>query len=216
MFKVQADGRLAAMGDILTNKAPRKFAIHPFGTYAYFHDRHKDNRILSYIIKYDGKLEAKKETPLAGKTDGAINIHPSGKLLFVSEWYKGTVSVYSINSEGEIKLKTELKNTPNISAIDFSPNGKFVYLISKYTNKLLTYKTNEKGEYVFLSEFATGLKPVDLKVHPTGKVIYISNSGSNDISVFTVNNEGSVTEKPKIKTGNNPLSLSIGRLKKIN
>ena len=135
---------------------PRHFAFHPNGKWAY-----TNGELLMTVTGFD--FDAKKGTLTSFQTIGTVpegidfkglstaevQVHKSGKFLYVSNRGHDTIAVYSIDPENGKLTFVERENiqgeTPRNFGIDNS--GQFLFAAGQKSNTIAVFKINqETGE----------------------------------------------------------------------
>jgi len=96
-----------------------------------------------------------------GAFPGLIAVDPNGKFLFVPNTTDSTVSEYTIESNGELKLapKSPFATGKNPSACAIDPTGKFLYVLNVSAGgSIAGYSIGSTGALTKIpgSPFATG------------------------------------------------------------
>jgi 6-phosphogluconolactonase (cycloisomerase 2 family) len=124
-----------------------------------------------------------------------VAIDSTGTYLYSANCRDGTVSGYTINSNGSLSAITGSPfqfqggaptNIP--SAVAIYPAGGYLYVTDSTANTVTAYSYNLAGA---LTEVGTpqpvGTSPTGVAIDPTGSFLYVANSGNGTVSTFTIN-----------------------------
>lgn len=147
----------------------------------------------------------------------AMAISPSGNLLFVADPTQGTVSGFSVNSQGVLTPVTGSPfsmgagATPVFLTID--PSGRFLYVADPAHNSVLGFSIQSNSlAPIAGSPFVAGSQPVGLTLAPQGALLYVANQGSNNVSGFVIDaNSGAlapVSGSPFASGGQGPSAVA--------
>jgi 6-phosphogluconolactonase (cycloisomerase 2 family) len=141
-------------------------------------------------------------TPIAGSpfkltaTAQFMTVSPTAGLLFLSNGAAGTISVFSIASNGSIsQVGSAFTAGTNIAGTTIDAKGQFLYAADSASNKVASFSIASSGALspVAGSPFAAGTQPVAVAVDPTGTRLFTANQGSNNVSAYTVSS-GALTQ----------------------
>lgn len=104
-FKVQADGTLAALGDVSANlSTPQDITISPDGKVAYVPDW-DNNFVAQYAVGAMGLLvPLSPATAAVGDGPVSVAVSPDGKKAYVANLRENTVAVFDVNSDGTLNV----------------------------------------------------------------------------------------------------------------
>jgi 6-phosphogluconolactonase len=145
-----------------------------------------------------------------------ITVSPTAGFLYLSNGSAGTISVFSIASNGAL---TEITGSPfpgaagaNIAGTTIDAKGQFLYAADSANNAVAAFSIAASGGLapVAGSPFAAGTQPVAIAVDSTGTLLYSANSGSNDVSAFKVSSGvlTAVTGSPFATAGSGVIDAS--------
>lgn len=142
---------------------PRHMVFHPNGRFVYCVE--EMGGMVSAYAYNNGKLSRIQRLPSYSKTaaehsSADIHISPDGSFLYASNRIENTISIFSIERAGTLKLvghQPTFGETPRNFAID--PSGNFVLVANQTSNNLIVFKRDR----------ATGL------LTRTGKEIRVPN-----------------------------------------
>lgn len=207
---------------------PTAVVLDPAGSFAYVIVR--ENAVLSgsvtgiaaYQVASDGKLSSVGTTPVTNPV--ALAIDSAGKLLFVASGTEGTVSVFSIASNGSLaavgkptSLPAEpggqapnalaLAVTSTVYPIQFAPCSGFtppttenLYVADAVNYVLLNYSVSASGALTLAPTASTvgvptGTVPSGVAVDPCNRFVYVSNAiPNNSVSAYTICQAASVAQ----------------------
>jgi 6-phosphogluconolactonase len=246
-YSIGAGGVLSAGSDSAkTGSAPMGMAIDPAGKFLFVANQGSFNlaqagaepgSISVFSISGTGLTPVagspfKTEVPgdVNGSGPVAVVVSASGKFLYVSNNYTGTVTGFTIGSSGAL---TQFPTPPYIvgtapAGIAIIPSGAFLYVAnsSPVSNNISAFaicdlvvtscvnpnKPDGTLTPVVGSPFAAGLGPVAIAADPSFKFLYVVNKQSNDISEYTYGSGNGVLSplsSPIISTGHTPTSMVI-------
>jgi 6-phosphogluconolactonase len=170
--------------------------------------------IASYQIASDGKLTSVGTTVVTNPV--ALAIDSAGKFLFVAQGSEGTISVFSIGSNGSLSevgkptslpaqpggrtpSASALAVTPTIYPIQFSPCSGFtapatenLYVADIVNYVLLNYSVSSTGSLTLVptattTGVPTGTVPSGVAVDPCNRFVYVSDAiPNNSVSAYTI------------------------------
>ena len=129
-------------------------------------------------------------TPPLADTAPGMAITPNGSLLFVGDPALSSISVFSINSSGDLSAAAgspvNISTAPAGMTVD--PSGRFLYVADKANNRVLGFSIQSNGALSALSgsPFAAGTQPVSLATDARGVFLYVANQGSNNVSAYLI------------------------------
>lgn len=229
-----------------TGPSPMGMAIDPAGKFLFVANQGSFNlsqagaepgSISVFSISGTG-LTPVKGSPFKTEVPGDINgsgpvavvVSASGKFLYVSNTYTGTVTGFTIGSSGAL---TQFPTPPYLVGtapvgLAIVPSGAFLYIAnsSPVSNSISAFSICDKvvtscadpnspdGTLtpVTGSPFPAGLGPVAIAADPSYKFLYVLNKQSNEISEYTYGSGSGVLSplsSPNISTGHTPTSLVV-------
>ena len=206
---------------------PTQVVLNPAGTFAYVIVQQNavlnpsESGIAAYQVASDGKLTSISTAPATNPV--AMAIDSAGKFLFVGNGTEGTVSVFSIGTNGgltAVGTPTSLPaqpggRTPSASAlavtstlypIQFAacsgftaPSTENLYVADSLNYVLLNYSVSSAGNLTLVPlgtapGIATGTVPSGVAVDPCNRFVYVSNAiPNNSVSGYTICHAVSLT-----------------------
>lgn len=201
---------------------PTQVVLNPAGTFAFVIVQENavlqpsQTGIASYQIASDGKLTSVGTTTMTNPI--ALAIDSAGKFLFVAQGSEGSVSVFSIGSNGslsEVGKPTSLPAQPGgqppgasalavtstVYPIQFAPCSGFtapttenLYVADSVNYVLLNYSVSSTGVLTLVPTATTlgvptGTVPSGVAVDPCNRFVYVSNAiPNNSVSAYTICN----------------------------
>lgn len=195
----------------------RGSVVHPNGKY--FYSVAKDSNTLnSYIVIFEinqntGGLSASSISPVTLVNEGySLELHPSGKFLYVSIPASNLISVFKVGDNGALSL-VENKSVGNLPIlITMHPNGEILYVPNFNGSNITAYKINQVTGTLsnWGSPGAPIFQPVKMVVSPTGKYLYVLNYLNSKIFIFNLLPDFKIgTFVDDIATVTNPADLII-------
>jgi 6-phosphogluconolactonase len=238
IFKVNRDsGALTAAGVHELGTSPSHLAVNAAGTHLYSANEtdrageKKEGTVSAFAIdRTDGSLKLLNTVRSGGAGPTYVSLHPSGKHLFVANYFGGSVAVLPVLADGKLGDATDVKtdegkvgptkakNAPKGSfafsghdrthahQIQADPSGRFVLHVDLGLDKIFVWKFDEKkGTLTANDPPAVSLPPGDgprhFAFHPNGKSLYsVQEEGSTVVRFDYDADDGTLTEKQTITT----------------
>jgi 6-phosphogluconolactonase len=134
-----------------------------------------------------GLLSPASFTTLAAPSPQFLAISPTQGFLYVSNGTAGTISAFSIGTNGAL---TELSGSPvslgagaTAAGLAMDPKGQFLYAADSTNNKIASFNV-AGGPLAAVGSVSAGAQPVAVAVDGTSSFVYSANQGSNDVSAF--------------------------------
>src|SRR6185437_5556937 len=132
----------------------------------------------------------------------SITITPAGNFLYTANTTQGTISAFSVGSDGSLTPITDplpvgaAGTSPSFIAVH--PSGSFLYAADPASNAVLGFSINSDGTLAPISgsPFAAGAGTVALSIAPQGSFLYAVNPGDNTISAYSIGSSGALTPVP--------------------
>jgi 6-phosphogluconolactonase (cycloisomerase 2 family) len=182
------------------------------------------------VARGSGALTLLNTIPSGGAGPTYVSLHPSGRYLFVANYFGGSVSVLPIREDGSLAEPMDTKsptgkigpttapNAPNGSfafsghdrthahMIQSDPSGKFVLHVDLGLDRIFIWSFDvEKGSLTESPQASFALPPGDgprhFHFHPNGRWFYsIQEEGSTIVAFDYVSGTGTLTPKQTIST----------------
>ncbi|MFZ0805306.1 MAG: beta-propeller fold lactonase family protein [Candidatus Sulfotelmatobacter sp.] len=173
--------------------------IHPSKKYVYAVNS-AENDISLYTVNSGTLVETGPRTSVLPATGpNLVAMDSAGSYLYVGDAGSGTVSVFSIASDGSL---SEVLNSPfntGITALNLalSPSGNVLYVTGTQGSlgqvEAFSINAGVLGAPLANSPYLTGSNPNGLVINSAGNFLYTANSApDNSISQFTINSDGSL------------------------
>ena len=166
----------------------------------------------------------------AGSHPYSIAISPSGKFLYVANYYAHNIFSYSVNpTTGNLRQTGSAVTGGAPQSVTVHPFGKFVYVASQesYTTgsntppgSVSAYTLDQTtGTLTPLQTISAGGSPAVLAggqtesvtVDPSGQYAYVASRASSDVSIYWIDSStGKLTDKGKV-TARSPTSIAISK-----
>ncbi|QVL30472.1 lactonase family protein [Telmatocola sphagniphila] len=238
IFQVnRTSGALMPVGIFELGTSPSCLAVNAAGTRLYSSNEtdkvgeKKEGTVSAFAInRADGKLDLLNTVNSGGAGPTYVSIHPSGRYLFVANYFGGSVAVLPIQDNGRLGTATDVKNDAgtlgptraknaplgsfafsghdhtHAHMIEADPTGQFVIHVDLGLDKIYVWKFNEKNGTLAPSENPTvsvppGDGPRHFQFHPNGRWFYcIQEEGSTIILFDYEAKTGKLTARQTIST----------------
>ncbi len=160
-------------GPVPPGSGPRHFAFHPNGKWAYTNGEMLMNVTgfsfdpqAGTLIPFQTIDTIPKDTDLSGLSTAEIQVHKSGKFLYVSNRGHDTITVFSINPENGrlsfIEREPVRVEIPRNFGID--PSGRYLIAAGQKSHNATLFKINQQtGELDFTGETIDVPSPICVK-----------------------------------------------------
>ena len=182
------------------------------------------------VNRTNGELEPLNKVPSGGEGPTHLSLHPSGKFVFVANYFGGSVSVLPILPDGRLGEATDIKtdagkigptranNAPpgsfafsghdrtHAHMIQPDPSGRFVLHVDLGLDQIFVWKFDgRKGTLTPAETPSVSLPPGDgprhFHFHPNGRWFYsIQEEGSNLVLFDYDGKTGGLTSRQTIST----------------
>jgi 6-phosphogluconolactonase len=191
----------------------------------------KEGTISSFVINpRNGQLQLLNTVPSGGPGPTYVSVHPSGKFLFVANYFGGSVAVLPINADGTLSSATDIKidagkigpthathappgsfaisghDRTHAHMIQSDPTGRFVFHADNALDKIFIWKLDgEKGvltasDPAFIA-FPPGDGPRHFCFHPNTHWFYSVQEESSTAALFDFDSKsGNVAPRQTIST----------------
>ena len=221
LFQVdRRSGAMSAAGIYEMGTSPSCLAINASGSTLYSANEtdrvgeNKEGTVSAFAIdRSDGHLTLRNTVSAGGAGPTYISIHPSGRFLFVANYFGGSVAVLPILSDGRLGDATDIRNDagklgptkatnapPGSFAfsghdrthshmIQADPTGRFVLHVDLGLDQIFVWKFDEnKGVLTPNDPFSVSLPagdgPRHFHFHPNGRWFYSIQEEGSTIVLF--------------------------------
>lgn len=149
------------------NTGPRHLWFHPSAETAYGSDEQGMSVTAYQLDSKQGTLETIQTLSSlppegfdGGKSTSHIEVHPSGKFVYIANRGHDSLSCYSID-DATSKLRY-LSNTPTEEtprSFNIDPSGRYLIAAGQNSATLATYKIQSNGKLEAIGKTATGARP---------------------------------------------------------
>jgi len=143
---------------------PRHLWFHPTNGHAYGSDE-QGSSVTNYCIdEQSGKLEVVETLstfPVEGfdgkNSTSDVEVHPSGKFVFVANRGHNTIVSYSIDEQsGNLTLLQHSETEPTTRSFNISPDGKHLVAAGQKSGKIRVFQIGDDGKLDLLSTTEAG------------------------------------------------------------
>lgn len=165
--------------------------------FAYVADLGLD-RVYSYRIDPPKRVMTPFDPPYVSLKGGSgprrLQLHPSGKFLYVNHETDSKVSVFEV-SGGTLKeiqllptLPPEYKGNNTTAEIQIDKEGRFLYVSNRGHDSVALYTVNQvKGTLSWVENIPTlGRTPRNIAIDPTNRYLFAANQGGDNVVVFRI------------------------------
>lgn len=140
------------------------------------------------VLKLKSTVDVKK-----GSGPRHLTFSKDGKNVYLLQELDGTLTTFSYNKNGSLKLLNEInivpkdfKGTNSSAAIKISPDGKFLYVTDRGdVNAISVFKILKNGTLELVQHLSTeGKGPRDFAIDPNGNFLVVGHQYTNDIIIF--------------------------------
>ena len=221
LFQVdRMSGAMSAAGIYEMGTSPSCLAINASGSTLYSANEtdrvgeNKEGTVSAFAIdRSDGHLTLRNTVSAGGAGPTYISIHPSGRFLFVANYFGGSVAVLPILSDGRLGDATDIRNDAgklgptkatnappgsfafsghdrtHAHMIQADPTGRFVLHVDLGLDQIFVWKFDEnKGVLTPNDPFSVSLPagdgPRHFHFHPNGRWFYSIQEEGSTIVLF--------------------------------
>jgi 6-phosphogluconolactonase len=221
LFQVdRISGAMSAAGIYEMGTSPSCLAINASGSTLYSANEtdrvgeNKEGTVSAFAIdRSDGHLTLRNTVSAGGAGPTYISIHPSGRFLFVANYFGGSVAVLPILSDGRLGDATDIRNDAgklgptkatnappgsfafsghdrtHAHMIQADPTGRFVLHVDLGLDQIFVWKFDEnKGVLTpndpFSFSLPAGDGPRHFHFHPNGRWFYSIQEEGSTIVLF--------------------------------
>ena len=238
LFQVdRISGAMSAAGIYEMGTSPSCLAINASGSTLYSANEtdrvgeNKEGTVSAFAIdRSDGHLSLRNTVSAGGAGPTYISIHPSGRFLFVANYFGGSVAVLPILSDGRLGDATDIRNDAgklgptkatnappgsfafsghdrtHAHMIQADPTGRFVLHVDLGLDQIFVWKFDEnKGVLTPNDPFSVSLPagdgPRHFHFHPNGRWFYSIQEEGSTIVLFDYNTvTGQLASRQTIST----------------
>lgn len=163
--------------------------------------------IYSYAIQKDYSLKQLNKLPTHAHAPCHIEIDPTGRFVFVSNYIGGVVVVYNRDKNGRLK-ESQCINLDNkkshVHSVQIPPSNKFAYINDLGTDKIWFYKISDEGNLALDSlryvQLEHGAGPRHFTFTKDERFGYSINELNSSITVFGIQKDGDLKILQTINT----------------
>lgn len=238
LFQVnRTTGVMSPTGNYEMGTSPSCLVLNSSGTHLYSANEtdrvgeDKQGTVSAFAInRADGTIQLLNSVRSGGAGPTYVSIHPSGRYLFVANYFGGSLAVLPIQPDGRLGNATDVKNdagkvgparATNAPAGSFAfsghdrthahmvqsdPTGRYVLHVDLGLDQILIWEFNDKYGTLTPNEFPfVALPPGDgprhFHFHPNGRWCYsIQEEGSNIVLFDYDNTKGRMSSRQTIST----------------
>ncbi|MDY3559948.1 lactonase family protein [Gemmata sp. JC673] len=238
IFRVdRATGALTPTGVHEMGTSPSHVTVNSTGTHLYSANEtdrqgdQKEGTVTAFAIdRSNGNLKPLNTVKSGGAGPTYVSLHPSGKFLFVANYFGGSVAVLPVLDDGKLGDATDVKrdagkigptkaaNAPKGSfafsghdrthahQIQTDPSGRYVLHVDLGLDAIFVWKFDAKNGTLTANDPApVSLPPGDgprhFSFHPNGKWLYsVQEEGSNVVRFEYDADSGKLTARQTIST----------------
>jgi 6-phosphogluconolactonase (cycloisomerase 2 family) len=216
----RATGAMTPAGVREIGTSPSCLALNGAGTRLYSANEtdrvgeHKEGSVSAFAVgRTDGKLELLNTVPSGGAGPTYVSIHPSGRFMFVANYFGGSVAVLPILGDGRLGAAADIKtdagkigptraaNAPvgsfavsghdrtHAHMIEADPTGRFVLHADLGLDRIFVWRFDaQKGLLTANDPPVVALPPGDgprhFQFHPNGRWLYSLQEEGSTIVLF--------------------------------
>ncbi len=149
------------------NTGPRHLWFHPRADFAYGSDE-QGNSVTAYAFDSTAgtlrPIQTLSSLPPAGfqgtKSTSDIEVHPSGKLLYIANRGHDSISCYAVGEEsGRLRYLSNTKTEKTPRSFNIDPSGQYLIAAGQNSATLATYRIKANGTLDLIGTTATGTSP---------------------------------------------------------
>jgi 6-phosphogluconolactonase len=160
------------------------------------------NKLTSYHVRQDGRLDAMTLTTSAGATPFGFAFDRRGHAL-VSEAFGGAVNASAVSSYGfeewapakPMTISSSIGTTQTAACwVVVTPNNRYAYVTNTGSGTVSSYRVKKSGQLSLMQGVAAtaGNGPIDAAVSADGRGLFVLNARSGTISSFTIARDGAL------------------------
>jgi 6-phosphogluconolactonase len=219
-------------------KRTRSVRVHPSGRFVYAVNAYS-NSISAYHVNQEtgalspvagapfstgepgdlapGLMHIMDAPPEAGGVPYRLEIHPSGRFIYVTNWMGASLSVFEVNAQ--TGALTPLPDGPvkvggRPYGVAVHPSGRFVYVTSWDSQAVWGYVVDQESGHLTLlptSPFLTyGGDPISMTFNKAGTQAYVANVNSNTLTQFSADaDSGTLSLVETLRTRYEPFDIVL-------
>jgi 6-phosphogluconolactonase len=186
---------------------PHMISSDPAGKRVYVTDLGLDRIVIYYFDPSSGQLQ-QIQNGIVKLTKGAGPRHfvfsSDGSKMYVINELNSTISVFDVNSKGELKsiqtlttLRAGFKGESFCADIHMGKNGEFIYGSNRGENSIVTFRVRSDGTLILAGHTSCGGNwPRNFVIDPSGKYLLVGNQRSGNISLFRIDKMTGIPIEP--------------------
>ncbi len=162
------------------------------------------NKLTSYRVRRDGRLDAPLVTASAGATPFGFAFDKRGHAL-VSEAFGGAANASAVSSydfeawaPAKPMLVTASLGTTQSAAcwVVVTPNSRYAYVTNTGSGTISSYAIQRSGKLTLAQGIAATSAggPIDAAISASGRSLFVLNAGSNRITSFSIAGDGKLSD----------------------
>lgn len=218
----------------------RSLKVHPSGRFLYAANAHSNSISAYRINQKTGVLTQLAGSPYgtgatmvvdpnayhivdapatAGGSPFRVEIHPSGRFLYVSNWMGLSLSIFKVNTDTGALTPTKESPLPvggggRPYAVTVHPSGRFIYITSWDNHLLWGYRIDQRtGKLTALANnpFSVGgFAPIEIEFSKSGTRAYVVDERTNGIVQYSVDTESGRLELESVtRTRYHPFDFTL-------
>jgi 6-phosphogluconolactonase (cycloisomerase 2 family) len=202
----------AGTGTVPTGISPCGVAVDPTGRFAYVAS-FSDNSISMYSIDpSNGALTLVGALVVPGTNPCGVAVDPTGRFAYSAN-SNNTVSFFTINTNGALTLRSQMKSGLGPNSVTIDPSGHFLYTANFQSSNVSMYSIDPgTGALTSLgADKAASAGVFEVAIDPTASFAYVSNSDTraNNLFAYHISASGSLTFVEKVDAGTEPDGLAV-------
>lgn len=129
-----------------------------------------------------------------------------GSRLYVINELNSTITFFSVNSKGELKLvqtvstlRESFKGKSYCADIHLGKSGEYLYGSNRGENTIVTFQVSPDGKLILAGHTSCGGEwPRNFVIDPSGKYILVGNQNSGNISMFSIDEKTGLPVGPSL------------------
>ncbi|MBT9587086.1 beta-propeller fold lactonase family protein [bacterium] len=140
-----------------------------------------------------------------------VAVEPTGRFAYVANQLNDSVSLYRIQSDGNLVSNGPDVPAGNAAFFDIAhPNGKVLYVANAAGQSVSSFTIGDDGKLTALEpSVPCGNGPRSIALAPSGRFLYVANFDSSNISVFSINDLGILTPLQTVATGAGAWTVAV-------